>query len=149
MKVADILAHKSTQVFSIKPAQFVVDALKLLDSKRIGVLMVLDEDQQIQGIVSERDVVHMVADAKRSTLSTRVQDIMTPADRVIIGNNHDEVEYVMNVMTNNRIRHLPILGEDGRLAGLISIGDVIKALLNDTEFEKKMLSDYIQGKYPV
>lgn len=148
MKVAEILAQKSTQVYTINPHSLVVEALQLLDAKHIGALLVLDEEQKIQGIISERDILHMFADAKRSAQTTHVQDIMTPATRLIVGDKNDEVEYVMNIMTNNRVRHLPIIDENGKLVGLISIGDVIKVLLKGAEYEKKLLLDYIQGKYP-
>ncbi|GAK61243.1 putative signal transduction protein with CBS domains [Candidatus Vecturithrix granuli] len=148
MKVVEILAQKSSQVYTINPRSLVTEALQMLDAKHIGALLVLDEEQKIQGIISERDILHLFADAKRSAQDTRVQDIMTPASRLIIGDKDDEVEYVMNIMTNNRVRHLPIIDKKGTLVGLISIGDVIKVLLKDAEYEKKLLLDYIQGKYP-
>jgi len=72
---------------------------------------------------------------------------MTPRERVIIGRKTDDIQYVMTMMTTNRIRHLPILAE-GKIIGLISIGDVVKALLDKSEYDKKMLEDYITGKYP-
>lgn len=148
MKVVEILAQKSSQVYTINPHSLVTEALQMLEAKHIGALLVLDEEQKIQGIISERDILHLFADAKRSVQDMRVQDIMTPASRLIVGDKDDEVEYVMNIMTNNRVRHLPIIDEKGTLVGLISIGDVIKVLLKDAEYEKKLLLDYIQGKYP-
>ncbi|MDD3643616.1 MAG: CBS domain-containing protein [Candidatus Krumholzibacteria bacterium] len=149
MKVSEILSRKADQVYTIAPHSPVAEALKLLNDRKIGALPVLDEQRKIQGIVTERDILRMFAGAKNPSPSVRVQDIMTPALRLIVGDMHDDVEYVMNVMTNNRVRHLPIIDDKGGLVGLISIGDVIKVLLQGAEYEKKMLVDYIQGKYPV
>ncbi len=148
MKVADILAQKETQVYSIHPDRPVSEALQLLNKKRIGSLLVLDDEQNIKGIITERDLLYMYADAKYQAGHTLVKEIMTPAEKLIIGHPSDDLEYVMQMMTDHHIRHLPILSDEGKLITLISIRDVIKMLFTDAVHEKKLLLDYIQGKYP-
>jgi CBS domain-containing protein len=148
MIVADILAKKGSQVFSISPDGLVSEALHLLNKKRIGSLLVLDAEQNIKGIITERDILNMYAKAKGSVKNKKVKDIMTPAKKLIIGEKNSDLEYIMGIMTENRIRHLPIICEKGKLAGFISIGDIIKGMIVKIEHEKKMLSDYIEGKYP-
>ena len=143
-----ILAHKGYKVYSIHPEELVSDVLRILNERRIGALMVLDANQNIEGIVSERDVLYKLYTSRDQALDERVKDIITPKEELIIGHEDDTLQYVMGIMTNNRIRHLPILNEEGKLEGLISIGDVIKAHLEEVEHENKFLVDYIQGKYP-
>ena len=148
MIVADILSRKGAEVFSINYDGLVSEAVRILHEKHIGALLVLDAEQNIQGIITERDILHMYAVAKDNVHDVRVKDIMTSAEKLIVGQKNNDLEYVMSIMSENRIRHLPIISDQGKLAGMISIGDVIKGLLKNAEHEKKMLSDYIQGKYP-
>jgi len=147
MTIADVLAQKGTQVFTINHDELVSEALRIFTEKHIGALVALDAEQNIRGIITERDILHMYAagDSGRGTL---VKDIMTPAKKLIIGQKNNDLEYVMSIMTENRMRHMPIIDDKGKLAGFISIGDIVKALLKNAEYEKKVLSDYIQGTYP-
>lgn len=143
MKVKYILADKGTGVYSIHPDKSVHDALMMLNEKHIGALMVLDDKQNIEGILSERDVLYNCADVGCSVKEMLVKEIMTPKDKLIVGHASDDLAYIMSIMTENRIRHIPIISEQGKLEGIVSIGDVVKRLLRYTEHEKKMLLDYI------
>lgn len=142
MKVKDILAKKGTVVFTIRPEQSVAEALQMFNEKRIGALMVVDAQQNIVGIVSERDLLRKFATAEGDVKALPVEDVMTPREKLIVGSKNDDIQYVMSVMTNNRIRHVPI-SDEVKLVGLVSIRDVIEILLEDAEYEKKMLTDYI------
>jgi CBS domain-containing protein len=152
MKIKDILDKKGSTVITIGPQRTAHDAIRVLCANRIGALVVTGEAGEIIGIVTERDVLHecgdrcslMVEPARPETpfCPTLVQDIMTKS--VIIGLASDSLDYVMGVMTQNRIRHLPVL-EDNQLIGIVSIGDVVNAHLRETTYENRTLKDYIQG----
>ena len=125
------------------------EAVRELNSHRIGALVVTGDDGSVQGIVSERDVLRMAAETwddsgdRVSRLRDRpVVGIMTR--EVICAVPDDELDYAMGIMTQNRIRHLPIV-EEGRLVGIISIGDVVRAHLQHATYENRMMRDYIQG----
>jgi CBS domain-containing protein len=141
MKIRDLLHGKGTAVVTIRPEATIHDAMTMLVNHRIGSLVVTDEQSRIMGIITERDILRECAARSEQVKNTRVQEVMTT--NLIIGVPDDEVGYVMGIMTNNRIRHLPIMA-GGRLEGIISIGDVVKAQLEETEFENRYLKDYIQ-----
>lgn len=148
MKVKYILAEKGTHVYSIHPDKPVSEALAILNEKRIGALMVLDDEQNIEGIISERDILYRFADVGCAPAQEMlVKEVMTPKEKLIIGHASDDLAYVMSVMTEHKIRHLPIISETGKLVAIISIGDVVKRLLKYAEHEKKMLLDYIELGY--
>ena len=129
-------------VMSIEPDRTVHDAMKILCDHRIGALVVKDSDGELCGILSERDILREGADRCEALKETPVRAVMT--EDLIIGVLDDRLDYVMAIMTKNRIRHLPIL-DDSELAGIISIGDVVNAHLNETAFENRLLRDYIHG----
>ena len=139
--VRDLLRHKGTQVFAVTPDDTVLDALRLMAEKNCGALMVLSGDS-IAGILSERDVVRKVEVLGKTARETRVREIMT--EKVITVSPGQSVAEVMQVMTDKRIRHLPVT-ERGQLAGVISIGDVVRAIITDQEFTIQQLEQYIAG----
>ncbi len=142
MKVKDILSNKGPQVFTIGENMPISTAIEYLANNKIGVLLVLSDEGKICGIISERDIIREFAKNKEETLDKKVADVMT--QQVIFVEPDDEIEYVEKVLTQNKIRHLPVL-QDKRLVGLISIGDVVKAALNETKTENKYLMEYIGG----
>lgn len=139
--VREILQTKGDAVYSIKPTETLAAAVRQLNEHNCGSLVVCDGDQLI-GIITERDILHAVADLEEQLRQISVESRMT-AD-VITGNLEDRVDDVMGVMTDNRIRHLPVV-EEGRLAGLISIGDVVKAHHAQLSIENHYLKSYIQS----
>jgi CBS domain-containing protein len=141
MKIRDILCGKGAQVVTIGPDATIHDAMTALVVHRIGSLVVLDQKGKIAGIITERDILRECAARSEHVKETTVREVMTTD--LIIGLSDDEIGYVMGIMTHNRIRHLPIMTGE-RLEGLISIGDVVKAQLEETEFENRYLKDYIQ-----
>jgi CBS domain-containing protein len=123
MKVSDILASKGSKVFTIFPNQTIKEAVQLMDAHNVGGLVVVNQAGGIQGIVTERDLIRYAAKGN-PTFSTPVENIMT--SKVIIGVLQDDIDAVTHTMTEKRFRHLPIV-EDGKLIGILSIGDVVKA----------------------
>jgi CBS domain-containing protein len=145
MKVKDILEKKGSHVWTVGENATIHDALGLLLDHRIGALVVLDEKNQIAGIISERDIIRECFKHSRQTETTHVSEVMTR--KLIVGTLEDPMDYIMGIMTNNRIRHIPII-QEGKLQGMISIGDVVKAQLQDTEYENRYLKDYMFGTGP-
>jgi CBS domain-containing protein len=141
MKIRDLLRTKGQDVITIDPDQPVLAAVRVLAEHRIGALIVRSGDD-IDGIISERDVLNLVARDPARVAHTEVRQVMT--SDVIVGLPEDDLNYVMNIMTTNRIRHLPIV-EHGGLVGIVSIGDVVNAVREDVEAENRHLMDYIQG----
>lgn len=142
MKVQDILRNKGTELITITPRQTLLDASRLLSEHNIGVLLVVDGEDNPVGILSERDIVHRLARLGPDCAKTAVQEAMS--EDLIVGVPDNDLDYVMSVMTNARIRHLPII-DDAKLVGLISIGDVVKAQVNKAEAEIRYLHSYITG----
>ncbi len=141
INVRDILQEKGREVWRVSPQTSVFDALKLMADRNIGALLVL-EGEKLAGIFSERDYARKVILKGKASKDTAVAEIMTAV--VVTVGSSQTVEECMELMTANRIRHLPVLdGED--LAGVISIGDVVKAIISDREFTIKQLENYITG----
>lgn len=143
MKVRDILRQKGTTVVTIGPDATVQDAIETLVEHNIGSLVVSAPEGGLAGIITERDILRECASSSDRLRRTPVRDVMTA--ELIIGVPDDELQYVMGIMTKNRIRHLPIL-EGDHLHGIISIGDLVNAHLREKEFENRMLKDYIAGR---
>ena len=144
MKVQDILQKKSNHVFTLQPHQTLAEASQILTTNNIGALLVLNEKNHLVGILSERDIVRQVAAHGKEMGAMTVGEVMTKD--VLIAVPDDDVTYLSNTMTNNRIRHLPVL-QDGEVVGIVSIGDVVKAQLDLYEGEAHYLQQYITGGY--
>lgn len=142
MKVKDILKTKGPEVVTIGEEKSVYDAVTALAKNRIGALLVLNASGEIVGILSERDI--LIENHKNYGSQAKVKDIMTKD--IIIGDSEDDIDYVENIMTQNRIRHLPIITNE-RLVGIITIGDIIKSQLKEVRVENRYLHGYIKGKY--
>ncbi len=147
MKVSHILQQKGKEVYSVMEERSLVEAVSLLMRHGVGALIVLDKDRKIRGIISERDILRHLDNTGGFLGKQSVQELMTPKEKLIVATEDDDLDYVMGIITKNRIRHLPIV-QEGELQGIISIGDVIKCQLSDKQHENKMLQDYIVGRYP-
>ena len=140
--VSQLLQTKGNKVWSIGPEALVIDALKLMAEKEVGALLVIEADQVV-GILSERDYARKVSLHGKSSKTTPVREIMT--ERVVYVRPEQTVADCMVLMTNKRIRHLPVLTDD-KLVGVISIGDVVKAVISEQEFIIEQLENYITGR---
>jgi CBS domain-containing protein len=141
MYVESILASKGVDVATIAPTATVREAVAALRDHRVGALVVSTDGQTIDGILSERDIVRRLAEQAGGTLDLGVADVMTSA--VTTCGPKDTIEQLMWLMTSQRFRHVPVVDDGGRLAGIISIGDVVKYRLGQLESENQALYEYI------
>ena len=140
MTVRTILNSKGHQVQSVEPGARLSEAVKILSERRIGAVLVLSQGR-IEGILSERDIVRVLGERGASVLDEPVSSVMTR--KVVSCREKDTVGEIMEMMTNGKFRHLPVV-EDGRVVGLISIGDVVKWRVGEYEREQEALRDYIK-----
>ena len=140
MRIKDVIHAKARQdVVTISPEATVRELIALLAEHNVGALVVSDDGERVSGIVSERDVVRRLH-ADEAVLDTAVSQIMTSDVRTCSGD--DGVTDLMQTMTEHRIRHVPVVA-DGRLTGIISIGDVVKNRIGELEFERDQLDHYV------
>jgi CBS domain-containing protein len=140
MTVATILAAKGREVETIAPAKSIADAVAILAKRKIGALVVLDGGDRIAGIISERDIVRAMAATAGAALSEPIDAIMTRT--VVTCSEGETIDSVMSRMTRGRFRHLPVV-TGGKLCGIISIGDVVKARIEQVEREAEEMRAYI------
>jgi len=142
MNVETILRAKGSAVATIRPDETVGVAVQQLIDRNIGALVVSNDGDSVDGIISERDIVHGLADHGTALLSLKVAEMMTR--RVVTCELSDSVDQLMAEMTNRRIRHFPVV-QDGQLRGIVSIGDVVKNRLDEVEYEARSLRSFIAG----
>ena len=140
MIVSQILKSKGSQVYTVSRTTSIMEVSCLLASKRIGATVIVDQNGLVEGIISERDIVRGLANYGAKVLDMPVEDLMTR--NVITRGAESQIDELRWEMTNSRIRHLPIL-DNGKLVGLISIGDVVKNRVEELQAEGDMLRDYI------
>lgn len=141
MKIQEILDSKNRFVVTVDPDRTVLEAMKVLVNHGIGSVVVV-QGAEIVGILTERDVLRLGATDPAQLSGARVGDAMTRD--LVVAVPDDDLDYAMEVMTRNRIRHLPVV-HDGDLVGILSIGDVVNALRRTVEVENRYLRDYIHG----
>ncbi|MFQ5705875.1 MAG: CBS domain-containing protein [bacterium] len=142
MRISDILKSKGSQVYTINMEQSIQETIQSLVMHNIGALLVLDDQEKLVGIISERDILRKNANQTVILKDTKVKDVMT--SNLIIGVPNDDIEYIMGIMTKNRIRHLPVLDEE-KVVGIVSLGDVVKAQLTEKEYDNRYLKQYMFG----
>ena len=140
--IAHVLAAKGTQVHMIGPADTVFDAVKKMVELNSGSLLVTEGDE-IRGIITERDYLRNIVLAGRTSKTTQVGEIMTT--QIVVAKPDTTVEEAMAIMTDRRTRHLPVV-DQGKIAGLVSIGDLVKQISQDRKFEVQYLTDYITAR---
>jgi CBS domain-containing protein len=140
MTVRSILDSKGHQIQSVEPSVKLSDAIKLLSERKIGALLVMSQGR-IEGILSERDIVRVLGERGAKVVDEPVSAVMTR--KVVSCRESDTVSSLMEMMTLGKFRHLPVI-EDGRVVGLISIGDVVKRRVQEYELEQEALRDYIK-----
>ena len=138
MKVTEILRNKGADVITIWPGASLRSAAERMTKRNVGALVVVDDDGKVVGMLAEREVVRALADSAERALNESVSDVMSR--RPITCGPEDRLADLMAVMTEHRVRHLPVV-EQGRLLGLVSIGDLVKARLGELEFESNVLRD--------
>jgi CBS domain-containing protein len=142
VQISQVLRHKSPEVATIDGSESVRTALAVLAERGIGALVVSTDGRRIDGIMSERDVARGLHERGAGLLTEPVSSVMTA--QVHTCPPHANVTDLAQMMTDHRVRHVPVVDEDGGLIGIVSIGDVVKARLDELEAERKQLVDYIQ-----
>ena len=142
MTAARILSRKDSGTITIKSGAKISEAIDLLSDNNIGAVIVSDDGHTVAGILSERDIVHGFQRSGASLLETQVSDVMTTDIQTCTPS--DTLRNLLAIMTERRVRHLPVI-EDDRLAGIVSIGDVVKIRLDDLVTEAEALRGYISG----
>jgi CBS domain-containing protein len=142
--ISTLLERKGSEVFSLPPDVTVAEAAKEMDRHRVGAILVI-EDGRIVGIFTERDVLSRVVATGIDPKTTPIESVMT-RDPITVASS-TTVEEVMALFTNKRFRHLPVV-DDGRLVGLVSIGDVLRRMVDSHRHEAEQLKQYIAGGYP-
>lgn len=142
MWISDILRSKGSDVVTVDPDRSVLEVVRTLVRHNIGAVVVEEGGRPI-GILSERDVLRLAARGPDYLAFTRVANVMTTS--LVTGHPSDDLRHVMNVMTEKRVRHLPVI-DHGRLVGIVSIGDVVNRLRSETEETNRHLRAYIAGK---
>ncbi len=142
MSVAHILQSKGSNVITARPEVPLTDVAKILSENRIGAVLVMKADGALAGIISERDVVRALAQHGTGLDKFSVSDFMTK--ELITCSPDATLDQIMSLMTEGRVRHLPVL-KDGKLSGMISIGDVVKRRIAEVEFEAEEMKRYISG----
>jgi len=140
--VRHVLQAKGNQVYSVTPDTTVYDVLKVLAEKNIGAVLVM-EGEKLVGVFSERDYARKIVLKGESSQNVKVKDVMTSV--VACVNPDQPIEECMMLMTEKHVRHLPVM-ENDKLVGIISIGDVVKAVISDKEFTISQLHNYITGR---
>ena len=143
MIIEHILSEKGRNVVTIEPDRTLLETARLLDEKRIGAVVVSDADHPVLGIISERDIARAIADRGAAALDEPVLQHMTA--KLFTCTRSCSVSDLMELMTDRRVRHVPIV-EAGRLSGIISIGDVVKNRLGEMEAEQRAMDEYSSGQ---
>ena len=142
--IGTLLSQKGTTVWSVSPETMVFDAIQMMADKNVGALPVMRGDE-VLGMFSERDYTRKIALKGRSSRETSVGDAMSPAALIVSAD--DSVDRCMRLMTQNRVRHLPVV-ENGRLVGIVSIGDLVNWIISAQSAAIDQLERYISGSYP-
>ncbi|MEO6989147.1 MAG: CBS domain-containing protein [Aquihabitans sp.] len=144
MHVSVVLQDKGSEVITVGPQMILADVVALLHRHRIGAVIVSSDGQHIEGVLTERDVIRVLADEGPSALQRPTREVMT--SEVFTCHPDSTVEALMSVMTERRFRHVPVV-LDGVLAGVVSIGDVVKSRISMLENETQVLHEYIHNPY--
>jgi CBS domain-containing protein len=142
MHISDILRSKGTQVVVVSPDVSVRELLDVLKTHNLGAAVVSSGGRRLDGIVSERDVVRRLTEGP-AILDLPIREIMTPADQMQTCTLTATVDSLAELMTENRVRHIPVLDDEGLLAGIVSIGDVVKSRIGELKFERDELEAYV------
>ncbi|NNC37202.1 MAG: CBS domain-containing protein [Acidimicrobiales bacterium] len=140
MNAKEILHKKGTQIYAVNEEAKLREAIKMLNSRNIGVVLVTDNEGQLSGILSERDIIRRSLAQETGFRDENVTKTMTKG--VVTVEKTATVDQIMDIMTNSRIRHIPVM-EDGQILGLVSIGDVVKHKIAEAEHEAAELREYI------
>lgn len=144
MHVSDILQKKGSKVLTVRPGERIVTLAHRLRQERVGAMIVSEDGENMDGIISERDIAHGVALHGADLLEMHVSDLMTKS--VVACKSQDSIGDIARVMTDRRIRHLPVK-EGNRLVGIVSVGDVVKHRIDELQMEANVMRDYAIARH--
>ena len=145
MLVKDILNQQKRKIITAGEKTTIKQAMKLMVDNKISCLPVLEDDGKLVGIISDKDIFWKIYETECHIREMTVGEVMT--SNLIVGVPEDEVPYIAGVMTENKIRHVPIIQQD-RMIGLVSVGDIVKTQMENIKIENRYLQQYISGSYP-
>ena len=148
MLVSEIVNRKGKTVLTVKDSSIVFDTVKKLDDTKTSAMLVINDNEELVGIISERDILYKCYDSGVDLKDNKVKNLMTSAEKLIVGKMEDTATYLMHAMIDKNIRHIPIL-ENEEIVCIISIEDVLKAVLETSESEAKLLREYIKNPFGV
>lgn len=153
MLISEVLEKKQKQgvstVFAANEDTSAFHAIAKLKENGIGSLLIMSEKSTLIGILSEKDILYKCYNSNVPLRERKVKDIMTPVDDLVIVTMEDTTDYLRNVMTNRRIRHVPVLNKSNEIEGVVSLGDLVKAELDEAEEEAKLLREHIQNPFGI
>ncbi len=139
-----LLERKGSKLYKVQLGERLFDCVSLMNRKKIGILLVLDDGGKLAGVISERDIMRLVEIQDSDLWNKPVMEVMTPREKLFVVQRDTNLDIVMALMTEKHIRHVPIMNGDD-LLGVISIGDVVKNLFDEAAFTTEQLKHYIQG----
>ena len=148
MLVSEIVNRKGKNVLTVNENSIVFDTVKKLDDTRTGAMLVINDNEELVGIISERDILYKCYNSGIDLKDNKVKNLMTSAEKLIVGKMEDTATYLMHAMLDKGIRHIPIL-ENEEIVSIVSIEDVLKAVLETSESEAKLLREYIKNPFGV
>ena len=148
MNIEDIIKGKGKTLFTVKKSTTAYDAVAILDKHRVGVLMVMDDKDNVAGIISERDVLYKCYNSGKKLEEQTVENLMTSVEDIIIGKIDDTPRRMMNIMVTQKIRHIPII-ENDTIMGIVSVEDLLNLILENSEIESRKMSEFIKNPYGV
>ncbi|MEA3499480.1 MAG: CBS domain-containing protein [Candidatus Marinimicrobia bacterium] len=148
MKLSKLLENKTNEIIKIDSNKSVFEAIQLLNKHKIGSLLVMNENKKLEGIITERDILFKCLENERDNYKTKIAEVMTSKEKLIIGTADDKLSYAMRVMVSKKVRHLPIVDNEN-VIGLLSIGDILKEVLDQSETEVKLLREYVKNPYGI
>ena len=147
-KLKVLFKERGDVIHSVSGSMPLKEAVDLMNQHHIGALMVINVGGEIEGIFTERDVMQKLAGTDETVGHLPVRDIMTPAEKVVSTTGDESINDIMKLLTDNKIRHVPIVSQEGILEGILSMRDVVRMLLKEARQKEKTLTDYISGTYP-
>lgn len=148
-KLKELFNGRKNVVYSVIGNTTIKQAVDTMNIHHIGALIVVAEDGSIEGIVTERDVMKKLASTNDLIGHVHVSDIMTPKENMIVISGDETIADIMKTMVDNKVRHLPIVDDEGNLVNIVAIQDILQMLLKDARIEAKDLKNYVSGKYPL
>lgn len=148
MNISDIVKGKGKTLFTVKKSTLAVEAVAILDEHRVGVLLVTDDNDNVAGIISERDILYKCYKSGEPLKEKKVESLMTKVEDIIVGKIDDTPRRMMNMMVTQNIRHIPII-ENDTIIGIVCIDDLLQLILENSEIESRKLSEYIKNPFGI